>query len=66
MNELKDHGVQDILIALVDGLKGFPEAIAAVLPTTQVQACVVHMVRRSLDFVSYKDRRDVAAALKEI
>jgi putative transposase len=66
MNEFKDRGVQDILIAVVDGLKGFPEAIAAVFPKTQVQACVVHLIRRSLDFVSYKDRREVAAALKEI
>jgi putative transposase len=66
MNELKDRGVQDILIAVVDGLKGFPEAIAAAFPKTQVQACVVHLIRRSLDFVSYKDRREVAAALKEI
>ena len=66
MNELKDRGVQDILIAVVDGLKGFPEAISAVFPKTQVQACIVHLIRRSLDFVSYKDRRAVAAALKEI
>jgi putative transposase len=66
MNELKDRGVQDILIAVVDGLKGFPEAIAAVFPKTQVQACVVHLIRNSLAFVSYKDRRAVAAALKEV
>jgi putative transposase len=66
MNELRDRGVQDILIAVVDGLKGFPEAIAAVFPKTQVQACIVHLIRSSLDFVSYKDRKAVAAALKEI
>src|SRR4051794_24930071 len=66
MNELKERGVADILIAVVDGLKGFPDAINAVFPKTQVQACVVHLIRRSLDFVSYKDRREVAAALKEI
>src|SRR3982750_4603283 len=66
MNELKDRGVEDILIAVVDGLKGFPEAIAAVFPQTQVQACVVPLIRNSLAFVSYKDRRAVAAALKEI
>jgi putative transposase len=66
MNELKDRGVQDILIAVVDGLKGFPEAISAVFPKTQVQACVVHLIRTSLDYVSYKDRKLVAAALKEI
>jgi putative transposase len=66
MNELKDRGVEDILIAVVDGLKGFPEAIAAVFPRTQVQACVVHLIRTSLAYVSYKDRRAVAAALKEV
>src|SRR3954466_10282772 len=66
MNELKDRGVQDILIAVVDGLKGFPEAIAAAFPKTQVQACIVHLIRTSLDYVSYKDRKAVAAALKEI
>ena len=51
MNELKDRGVADILIAVVDGLKGFPEAIAAVFPKTQVQACIVHLIRTSLDYV---------------
>jgi putative transposase len=66
MNELRDRGVQDILIAVVDGLKGFPEAIAAVFPRTQVQACIVHLIRNSLSFVSWKDRKTVAAALKEI
>src|SRR5918998_775217 len=65
MNELKDRGVQDILIAVVDGLKGFPEAISAVFPKTQVQAGVFPLIRRSLGFVSYKDRKEVAAALKE-
>jgi putative transposase len=66
MNELKDRGVEDILIAVVDGLKGFPEAIAAVFPKAQVQACIVHLIRSSLDYVSYKDRKAVAAALKEV
>jgi putative transposase len=66
MNELKDRGVADILIAVVDGLKGFPEAIAAVFPRTQVQACIVHLIRTSLAYVSYKDRKAVAAALKEV
>jgi putative transposase len=66
MNELKGRGVQDILIAVVDGLKGFPEAIAAVFPQTQVQACVVHLIRNSLAFVSWKDRKAVAVALKEV
>jgi putative transposase len=66
MNELKNRGVADILIAVVDGLKGFPEAINAVFPLTQVQTCIVHMIRNSLSFVSWKDRKPVAAALKEI
>ena len=60
MNELKDRGVEDILIAVVDGLKGFPDAITAVFPKTQVQTCIVHLIRNSLDFVSYKDRKAVA------
>ena len=66
MNELKNRGVKDVLIAVVDGLKGFPEAITAVFPQTQVQTCIVHLIRNSLDFVSYKDRKAVAAALKQI
>jgi putative transposase len=66
MNELKNRGVEDVLIAVVDGLKGFPEAITAVFPQTQVQTCIVHLIRNSLDFVSYKDRKAVAAALKQI
>jgi putative transposase len=66
MTELRERGVEGILIAVVDGLKGFPDAIAAVFPRTQVQACIVHLIRNSLDLVSYKDRRTVAAALKEI
>ena len=66
MNELKTRGVEDVLIAIVDGLKGFPEAITAVFPQAQVQTCVVHLIRHSLAFVSYKDRKAVAAALKQI
>src|SRR5512144_310641 len=66
MNELKSRGVEDVLIAIVDGLKGFPEAITAVFPQAQVQTCVVHLIRHSLAFVSYKDRKTVAAALKQI
>jgi putative transposase len=66
MNELKGRGVEDVLIAIVDGLKGFPEAITAVFPQAQVKTCVVHLIRHSLAFVSYKDRRSVAAALKHI
>ena len=66
MTELKSRGVDDILIALIDGLTGFPEAIAAVFPQTQLHTCVVHLVRRSLAFVSYKDRKRVAAQLRTI
>jgi putative transposase len=66
MNEMKSRGVEDILIAVVDGLKGFPEAIVAVFPEATVQTCIVHLLRHSLDFVSYKDRKSVAAALKGV
>ncbi len=66
INELKNRGVEDILIACVDGLKGFPEAIESVFPKTQVQLCIVHMIRHSLKFVSWKDRKSVAKDLKPI
>ena len=66
LNELRNRGVQDILIAAVDGLTGFPEAINTVFPKTEVQLCIVHMVRNSLKFVPYKDRKTVAADLKTI
>ncbi|MFC7610692.1 IS256 family transposase [Teichococcus aestuarii] len=66
MNELRGRGVEDLLLAVVDGLKGFPEAILAVFPEAQVQTCIVHLLRHSLDFVAYKDRKAVAAALKAI
>lgn len=66
MTEIKNRGVEDLLITVVDGLKGFPEAITAVFPKAQVQTCIVHLIRNSLDFVSYKDRKTVASALKEI
>jgi len=66
VNELKTRGVEDILIACVDGLKGFPEAIEAVFPKTQVQLCIVHMIRNSLAFVSYKDRKKLVVDLKTI
>jgi putative transposase len=66
MNELKNRGVDDLLVAVVDGLKGFPDAITAVFPEATVQTCIVHLLRNSLDFVSYKDRKAVAAALKDI
>ena len=66
MNELKNRGVQDILIAVVDGLKGFPEAITAAFPDTTVQTRIVHVVRHSLNFCSWKDRKMVAAGLRRI
>jgi putative transposase len=66
VTELKNRGVQDILIACVDGLKGFPEAIEAVYPHATVQLCIVHMVRNSLNYVSWKMRAEVAADLKRI
>ena len=66
LNELKNRGLQDVLVAAVDGLSGFPEAIAAVFPKTEVQLCIVHMVRNSLKFVPFKDRKAIAADLKKI
>jgi len=66
VTELKNRGVQDIFIACVDGLKGFPEAIETVFPATVVQLCIVHMVRHSLNFVSWKNRKAVATDLKRI
>ena len=66
VTELKTRGVQDIFIACVDGLKGFPEAIEAIFPNTQVQLCMVHLVRHSLSYVSHRDRKEVATDLKAI
>ncbi|GKS69197.1 hypothetical protein W03_12010 [Nitrosomonas sp. PY1] len=66
VTELKNRGVQDIFIACVDGLKGFPEAIEAVYPKTAVQLCIVHMMRYSLNYVSWKLRKIVAADLRLI
>lgn len=66
MTELKNRGVKDIFIACVDGLKGFPEAIENVFPQTEVQLCIVHLVRHSLNFVGWKQRKEVAADLKLI
>jgi transposase-like protein len=66
MNDLKSRGVDDILIAVVDGLKGFPEAIGAVYPQTMVQTCIVHLIRTSLVFVSWKDRKKIVPDLKAI
>jgi putative transposase len=66
LTELKNRGLQDILVACVDGLKGFPEAIEAVYPQTRVQLCIVHMVRNSLRYVSWKDYKAVTTGLKSI
>lgn len=66
VTELKNRGVADILIACVDGLKGFPEAIESVFPQTTVQLCIVHLVRHSLSYVGWKQRKEVAADLKMI
>ena len=66
MTEMKNRGVEDVLLAVVDGLKGFPEAILAVFPEATVQTCIVHLLRHSLDFTAYKDRKPVATALKDI
>jgi len=66
LNELKNRGVQDILIAAVDGLSGFPDAVNAVFPKTEVQLCIVHMIRNSVKYVPYKDRKAVTTDLKEI
>ena len=66
VTELKNRGLKDMFIACVDGLKGFPEAIESVYPETQVQLCVVHMVRNSLRFVPWKDKKAVVADLKTI
>ena len=66
MNELKTRGLRDVLIAVVDGLKGFPEAIESVYPQATVQTCIVHMIRHSPAHASYRERRPLAAALKTI
>jgi putative transposase len=66
LTELKNRGVKDIFIGCVDGIKGFPEAMETVFPATQVQLCLVHMVRHSLSYVGWKERKAVAADLKTI
>ncbi len=66
MSELKARGLADILSAIVDGLKGFPDAITAVFPQTVVQTCIVHLIRYSMQFASWKERKLIAAALKPI
>ncbi len=66
LTEIRNRGVTDIFVACVDGLKGFPEAVEAVFSKTQVQLCIVHLVRHSLEYVSYKQRKTVAADLRKI
>lgn len=66
LTELKNRGVHDILIACVDGLKGFPDAIASVYPQTRIQLCIIHMVRNSLKYVSWKDYKAVTSDLKRV
>jgi putative transposase len=65
-NDLKTRGVEDILIAVTDGLKGMPEALEATFPATTLQTCIVHLIRNSLDYASWKDRKGLAAAIKPI
>ena len=66
INEIKNRGVEDIFIACMDGLKGFPEAVNAVFPQTHIQLCIVHMVRNSTKFVSWKERKSICTDLKKI
>jgi len=66
LTDLKNRGVRDIFIACVDGLKGFPEVIETVFPKAQVQLCIVHLVRQSLQYVGYKERKAVVADLQKI
>ena len=63
-NDLKTRGCQDILIAVTDGLKGMREALAAVFPQTTLQTCIVHLIRNSLDFATWKERKPMAIALR--
>ena len=65
-NDLKTRGVGDILIGVADGLKGFPEALEAVFPATTLQTCIVHLIRNSLDYANWKDRKALAAAIKPL
>lgn len=66
LTELRNRGVKDVFIACVDGLKGFPQAIETMFPQAQVQTCIVHLVRASLNYVGWKERKQVAADLKEV
>ena len=66
MTELRNRGLRDVYIVCTDGLKGFPDAIGSVFPKAQVQTCIVHMIRASLNYVSWKERKALAADLKPI
>ncbi len=66
LTDLHNRGIQDILIACVDGLKGFPEAIASIFPQTEVQLCVVHQIRNSLRYIASKDQKAFMADLKPV
>ena len=66
INGLKNRGVQDILIACVDGLNGFPQAIEAVYPKTEIQQCIIHQIRNTTNYVSYKDLKKLMADLKMV
>ena len=66
LTDIKNRGVEDILIACMDGLTGFPDAVKAVFPDTHIQHCTVHMIRNSPKFVSYKDLKAVCKDLKEV
>ncbi len=66
LTELQNRGVKDVLIACVDGLKGFPDAINMAFPDTQIQLCIVHMIRNSMKYVPWKDYKPVTADLKKI
>lgn len=66
VTELKNRGTQDVFIFCIDGLKGLPDAINSVYPKSQIQLCIIHMVRNSLKFVPFKDRKEVASDLKKI
>ena len=66
LTEIKNRGVQDIFIACVDGLTGFPDAISVVFPRTQVQLCIVHLIRNSVRYVSYKDLKEITSDLKSV
>ena len=65
-NDLRTRGVADILIAVTDGLKGMAEALVVVYPATTLQTCIAHLIRNSLDYASWKDRRGLAAAIRPI